>query len=307
MIINKNLFCLIITHFLSTSFTTTNAFNVQPKQKVALANNPTIYEKATKMIHHAFSISLITGTLILGSPQSALSVSDDVSGPLETAILDASRATYPILKSLSPTTITPIANKVATIVTKKIPSEKLTKAVDGTADTILAIPDDKLDTFLNSVKSSYQDISLDTCNTVPFPAAAASIISSSEGITNINSEKLTLVTDKVLTPLSQTIPYDTNRGVICLPPNSKEGLQQIWVSQTKLFLSIPTPIKQQLASDISPALKSIPSTELLRILPDVKKVLAGVDRKEAFQFQETSKVLDKALKQDYRLKSISLF
>jgi hypothetical protein len=105
-------------------------------------------------------------------------------------------------------------------------------------------------------------------------------------------------------PLVSAVPAST--GGICLP--SKEGLEQVWIGQTQLVLSIPTPIKQQLAANIAPAAKSIPSAELLRLLPDAKKaLLGGVDRKEGFKFQDAGVALPRqSLKQDYQFKSLQI-
>eukprot|EP00550_Attheya_septentrionalis_P005938 CAMPEP_0198290076 /NCGR_PEP_ID=MMETSP1449-20131203/8057_1 /TAXON_ID=420275 /ORGANISM="Attheya septentrionalis, Strain CCMP2084" /LENGTH=232 /DNA_ID=CAMNT_0043988511 /DNA_START=157 /DNA_END=855 /DNA_ORIENTATION=+ len=228
-----------------------------------------------------------------------MAVTDEIYGSLETAIIQASDATYPVLKALTPETTGPLANKIAKLLTSKVPAEKLATALDSTADTLLSIPDDKLAKFVATVKTSYQDISSDSCQSIPFPADAANVVLGSEAVSKLSSEKVQQVAGKIA-PLVSAVPAST--GGICLP--SKEGLEQVWIGQTQLVLSIPTPIKQQLAANIAPAAKSIPSAELLRLLPDAKKaLLGGVDRKEGFKFQDAGVALDKALKQDYRFKS----
>jgi hypothetical protein len=91
------------------------------------------------------------------SPQA----SDDVFGSLETAIIDAS---YPVLQSLTSETVSPLANNIANILANKIPAEKLAKALDSTANTLL------------SIQSSYQDISIESCSTIPIPGVSPTLI-----------------------------------------------------------------------------------------------------------------------------------
>jgi hypothetical protein len=271
-----------------------NLINTRP-QKV-------IQQKAAAIAKHAAAIC-VAGTLFLGQPYPAVAVSDEIFGALETAIVDASDATYPVLKALTSDTLSPLANKVASIVTKKIPARKLTIAFESAVDALLSIPDDKLAKFTTTVKESYQGISSNDCSVIPFPLDAANMVQSSEAVSKLDSAKVKQVTEK-LSALTQAVPYSSSgaTGGICLP--TMQGLEQIWIGQTQLLVSIPTPIKQQLASQTGPALKSVPNADLLRVLPDVKKIIGSVDRKQANKFQETGKTLDKVLKQDYRFKSL---
>jgi hypothetical protein len=274
-----------------------NAFHVQQAH-----HNQVLHKKATEIAHGAAALCL-AGCLCLGSASPAVAVTDEIYGSLETAIIQASDATYPVLKALTPETAGPLANKIAKLLTSKVPAEKLATALDSTADTLLSIPDEKLGKFVATVKTSYEDISSDTCQSIPFPADAANVVVGSEAVSKLSSEKVQQVAEKIISPLVSAVP--ASNGRFCLP--SKKGLEQVWISQTQLVLSIPTPIKQQLAANIAPAAKSIPSAELLRLLPDAKKaLLGGVDRKEAFKFQEAGVALDKALKQDYRFKSLQI-
>ena len=229
-----------------------DGFNLKHHFKEASA----LQKKALGIANHAVAICAVTGALLVANPQPAVSVTDDVYGSLETAIIEASDATYPVLQSLTPENISPLSNKIASILANKIPAEKLARALDGTANTLLSIPDDKLEKFVGTVKNSYQDISIESCSTIPFPANAASLVSGSEAVSKLDVEKVQKVADKVISPITQSIPQSAEKG-ICLP--SKEGLEQIWIGQTKLALSIPTPIKQQFSADLVPAVKSIPS------------------------------------------------
>ena len=223
---------------------------------------------------------------------------------MENAIIQASDATYPVLESLTLDTVSPLSKKITKLLTTKVPTEKLTKAlVDGT-DTLLSVPDDNINKFVSTVKASYQDINIDTCTKLPIPEESLSLLTESEAFSNIQTEKIQQVNDRIINPIVKSIP-SPEKGAICLP--SKQGLSEVWLGQTKLVLAIPTPMKQKFGADLAPVVSSIPNSDLLRILPDAKKILSGVDRKQAFRFQESSKNLDKALKQDYRFKSLQAF
>jgi len=285
---------LLISYFISSAY----GFNLQSRSPGWQA----IREKTTTyFLNHVSVLSLLSSLVLLEvKPQPVFAVSDEISSALETVIIEASDATYPLLQTLSSDSISPLANKIADILTKKIPPEKLAKALDGTADLFVSIPDEKLDSFVNTVKNSYTDISTDSCNTVPFPRDAIVMISSSEAVSKVTVDKKEKVIGKI-GPLIQVLPSVTTKG-ICLP--SVEGLERVWVGQTQLVLSIPTPMKRQFISDIGPALKSVSSSDVIRLVPLAKKTLAGVNPREVSSFQRTGKALDKALKQDYRFKSL---
>jgi hypothetical protein len=239
----------------------------------------------------------VAGCLFWGQPVAA--ASDVVYGNLEKAIIDASDATYPVLKSLTTETITPFGNKVANILTKKMAAEKLSTVVDCAANALLSIPDDNLDKFASTVKESYQGVSSVSCDAVPLPLDAFGMVTSSEAFAKLDSEKLSQVAKK-LSATTRAIPF-SEKG-ICLPA-SPEGLEQVWIGQTELIISIPRAVKQDFATSGAAAVKSIPNADLLRVLPDVKKVLGGVDKKAANKFQETGKTLDQVLKQDRRFQA----
>jgi hypothetical protein len=245
----------------------------------------------------------VAGACLFGvAAPPAGAASDIVYGSLETAIIDASDATYPVLKSLTAETVSPLANKIATLVTTKITPAKLTTAIESGANALLSIPDDKLDKFTATVKESYEGVSGDSCNSIPLPIDAINALTPS-ATSSLDATKLEQVTKK-LASTAQAIPFTSTSG-ICLP-SSKEGLEKLWIGQTELVIGIPKASKQDLVAKAGAAVKSIPNPDLLRVLPDAKKVLKGVDPKTAKKFETTGQTLDKVLKNDVRFKSLSL-
>jgi hypothetical protein len=258
-------------------------------------------QKAFSFVAKHAAAACIAGSLLLGQPSFA--ISDVIDGPLAKAIVDASDATYPVLKSLTAGTVSPLATKITSLLTKKIAANKLTIALDSGANALLSIPDDNLEKFTATVKASYEGVSKDSCSAVPLlPVDAVSTFTSSEAFSKLDASKVSQVTKKIAS-LTQAVP-STAEG-ICLPA-SKEGLEQLWIGQTELTLKIPRAAKQELVSSLSGALKSIPNAELLRILPEAKKITKGVDAKTAKKFEMAGENLDKVLKQDARFKSLQV-
>eukprot|EP00545_Synedropsis_sp_CCMP1620_P001341 CAMPEP_0119005202 /NCGR_PEP_ID=MMETSP1176-20130426/1581_1 /TAXON_ID=265551 /ORGANISM="Synedropsis recta cf, Strain CCMP1620" /LENGTH=287 /DNA_ID=CAMNT_0006956979 /DNA_START=16 /DNA_END=879 /DNA_ORIENTATION=+ len=251
---------------------------------------------------HAAAFCL-AGACLLATPTTppALAASDIVFGPLETAIIAASDATYPVLKSLTTETVSPLGTKIANLVNNKIAAAKLTAALDSGANALLSIPDEKLAKFATTVKESYQGVSSDFCTAIPLPVDAINSLTPTAA-SSLDATKLEQVTKK-LAATAEAIPF-TSTG-ICLP-SSKEGLEQLWIGQTELVIGIPKAAKQDLVAKAGAAVKSVPNADLLRILPDAKKILKGVDPKTAKKFESTGQTLDKVLKADVRFKSLSL-
>jgi hypothetical protein len=245
----------------------------------------------------------VAGCLLFGPPVNAAETNNkQVFGTLEQAIIEASDATYPVLKSLTADSINPLANKVANLITKKIASEKLALAADSAANALLSISDDKVGKFTSIVKESYTGVSsADSCaTTIPLPLNAINIVANSDGVAKLDLVKVSQVLKK-FSSITQAVPFSTEKGILCLP-DSQEGLEQIWIGQTELVLSLRPfpPSFQDFAVKGAAAAKSIPNADLLRVLPDAKKIISGVDRKTANKFQDSGKNLDKVLKQDRR-------
>jgi hypothetical protein len=243
--------------------------------------------------------AVCVGCLLFCPP--AMAIDTTVAGSLQQAIVEASDATYPVLKSLTSETVSPLANKIANLLTKKVSPERLSMALDSAANALLAIPDEKLDQFTQTVKASYEGVSASSCSAIPLPMDAITTFASSDAVKQVDSETLSRAIQKI-SALRQSIP--SSDSSLCLPA-SPQGLEQIWVGQTELALTIPKGVKQELAGKAATAIKSIPSAELLRVFPDAKKVLGNVDRKVASKFQQTSVNLDKAIQKDGRFQAFS--
>ena len=250
------------------------------------------------LVKHAGAAAVIFGSATFGSVPS-MAIDDSIYGSLEAAIVEASDATYPVLKSLSAETVSPLTTKIVSLVNKKMDRSKLEKAVESAADAVLGIDTDKVDKFTTRVKSAYDGASGNACDTIPI--AASNVFS--DIISGVESSHLADAQGKVAAAL-QAIPKSSS-GELCLPA-SKEGLEQLWFGQTELIFNIPTPLKKEFAASTSAAVGSVPNADLLRLLPDAKKVLKGVDTKTAVKFETAGKTLDSVLKSDVRLKALSV-
>jgi hypothetical protein len=112
-----------------------SALNVQPQQGLSVS-----FLKES-MARQAAAVMCV-GCLLFCPPQPAMAMDTTVAGSLQQAIMEASDATYPVLKSLTPETVSPLSNKIANLLTKKVSPERLSTALDSAASALLAIPDD---------------------------------------------------------------------------------------------------------------------------------------------------------------------
>lgn len=251
---------------------------------------------------HTAAFCLAGACLLAGPIAPASAAADTVYGSLETAIIDASDATYPVLKSLTAEMVSPLGTKISNLITKKMSADKLATALDSGANALLSIPDDKLEKFTTTVKESYAGVSGISCSSIPLPVDAINSLTPT-ATASVDAAKLEQVTKK-LASTAQAIPFTSTSG-ICLPA-SKEGLEKLWIAQTELVINIPKAAKQDLVAKAGSAVKSVPNSDLLRVFPDAKKLLKGVDPKTAKKFELTGQTLDKVLKQDLRFKSLSM-
>ena len=272
-----------------------NALQLQPRHQKLVPLNT--------FAKHVAATAVVASVVISGGAGPAAAVDDSIYGALETALVDASDATYPVLKSLTDETFSPLANKLVGLATKKMDAGKLAVALDRGADALLGIPDEKVEKFATTVKASYDGVSSSDCSAVPLPVDAIGTFTSAEGVAKLDSSKVAAVTKK-LDATIKAIPFSSNGG-LCLPA-SKEGLEKLWIGQTELAINVPRGLKQDFAGAAASAIGSVPNPDLLRVLPDAKKILSGVDAKTAKKFESSSKTLDTVLKADTRFKALSV-
>jgi len=247
----------------------------------------------------------ISSTLLLGGqPQAATALDPTVSGALQKAIIEASDATYPLLQALDSTSTASFSTKVSNVIAKKLNPDRLTNVVDSATSAVLAIPDDRISKFTTIVEDAYQGVSSDTCQYIAIPASAIEKVALSDGLQKVDAEKLSQALEKVAL-LQRAVPVSSSAdsGGICLP-KSQEALENIWVGQTELLLSVPKAAKKELGERTKSAIRSIPGPEALRLANDAKNIVTGSgDRKIASRFLQTGQALDKLIQQDPRFQA----
>jgi len=191
--------------------------------------------------------------------------------PLDAALIEASDASYPVLKSLKSETVSPLANKIVNLFTNKVTPEKLTNLLEKGINAFLAIPDENLDSFTFTVKEAYTDVSTQSCNLVPLPTEAVVKFTSSEGYTNIDPTKAKAFREKFDNTFGAFPKTDNG---ICLP-ETETNLEKLFIAQTELSFAIPKNVVKEFGEAASVATKSIPSSDLLRLLPDIQKNRKG--------------------------------
>mmetsp|Transcript_10246 Transcript_10246/g.14706 ORF Transcript_10246/g.14706 Transcript_10246/m.14706 type:complete len:306 (-) Transcript_10246:44-961(-) len=239
----------------------------------------------------------IAAASILAVSQPAVASASTLSPQLETAIVETSDATYPLLQSLSNSDvdlISPFANKLAGLLSSKIPAEKASNALDKGIDAFLGIPMEDIETFTGIVKSSYSGTSLDSCKQVAIPTAAISQIKSSNFVQQIEASKLIAVDELIASALVSIPKSDTS---ICVPA-TKEALKDLWIGQTQLSQALPRRAAREFVAAASTAAKSVPPSELLRVLPEAKSLSKGLDVKSVKKLEMAGTNLDKELKKD---------
>ena len=257
-------------------------------------------------------IGITAATTVPATTVNAIVEPDAIIGtPLETPVIQMSDATYPVLSSLGD--MTSLTTKLITLLDTKMSQTKLNDAIDKGIDTFLSIPDDKIDIFTKTLQTSvYND---NTCtNSVSIPLyndVVKEFVSSSNIIKSLDSSKIQSLQTKY-SKANQAVPTtkksssekeDTTTTTlnVCLP-NTKEQFQQLYIGQTQLVLNVPRPTSRTFVSSLSNALASAPSSEYLKLYPDIKKVFsASADKKVIMKFESTAKSYEKSLQGDVRV------
>lgn len=225
------------------------------------------------------------------APQTALAVSP----PVEAALIEASDATYPILKTLTPETISPVSNSIVKLLGKKVAPDKFANLLSKGIDVILSISDEELATFTTSVKDAYGEMSAYSCDLVPLPTAAVDNFLNLEGLKMVDETKFKALDEKVGATL-KAIPKQADGAAVCLP--EEKNLEKLFIAQTDLSLKVnPNSLKEFGAAGSSVG-KTIPLGELLKLLPEFQKTERGVDMKAKKRFENAGKGVDTAIKRD---------
>jgi hypothetical protein len=270
---------------------------------------------------HASSVTSLAAVVVafvfflglLGSnPLSALAFEGEdviIGTPLEPVILQMGSASYPVFASIDD--ISPLSNKLVSIFEKKMSVSKATEALDKGLDSFLAIPDDKVEKFVTTLRSSYQGVVVDdsasssssssSCSPkLAIPTTSLEQWAASSAVQALDSTKVQRLSQKFASA-NQAIPKTATS--LCLPATA-QGLQQLWMGQTELTLNIPRPEARAFVTATASAISSVPSAELLSLVPVAKKTFtsnsSSMDKKTIATFETAAKALEKAIQSDVR-------
>jgi len=290
-----------------------NCFCIPPLKQNP-KTQPQIFHNIVSQVKNSVTVAIVCGvSLTFTFPFAPHAANALVSPPVREALVEASDATYPILKSLKPEYIDPVFNGIVKLLVKTVPSDKFGKFLDKSADVIISIPDNDLASFTSALKDAYGDQSPTSCDLVPLPVDAANKFAMSEALTKVDPNKLKILNEK-LDATIKAIPKqetkmddgDTSRTTvtaICLP--SEKDLEKVFVAQTELSLTVNQAVLQDFGNAATVVGKSIPPSDLIRLLPEFQKTQRGVDAKAKKRFENAGKAVDKAIKRDYAFARLS--
>mmetsp|Transcript_27318 Transcript_27318/g.54661 ORF Transcript_27318/g.54661 Transcript_27318/m.54661 type:complete len:283 (+) Transcript_27318:34-882(+) len=216
-----------------------------------------------------------------------------VAPPLEAALIQASDASYPVLKSLKPETISPLADNLVGILEKRVPAEKLTNLIDKGISVFMSIPDENLAAFVKVAGDTAGGLLPESCDLVPLPLGAATKFSGLSGVTSVDPVKLKATQERAALVLKSFPGAD---GKVCLP--SEASLERLFVAQTDLLLSVSKETFADFGSAAAQAGKGVPLGDLTKLVPELAKTQRGVDMKARNKFEAAGKGLDMAIKRD---------
>jgi len=267
---------------------------IQPSFIVPQQKNSRILNKVVSEAKNVGAAAVLCTLTFFGpiTPQAA----DAIAPPLEAALIETSDATYPILKTLKPETVSPVFNAIVKLLVNKVPSDRFVNFLDKGIDVILSIPDDDLASFTVSVKDAYGDLATTTCDLVPLPVAAADKFITSEGFAKVDQVKLKALNEKLAATLTAFPKQGGDAAAICLP--EEKNLEKIFIAQTELSLRLNKNALQEFGAAGASVGKAIPPAELFRLLPEFQKTERGVDVKARNRFEKAGKSLDTAIKRD---------
>jgi len=216
-----------------------------------------------------------------------------VAPALEAALIEASDASYPILQTLRPETISPFPEALVGILEKRVPPEKITNLIDKGISAFMSIPDADLAAYVKIAGDATAGLSPESCDLVPLPSIAGVKFANLAGVAGVDSAKLKAAGERAAPALGA---FPGTEGKICLP--SEAALEKLFVAQTNLLVSTSRDAFGEFGTAAGQAGKSIPLTDLSNLLPKIQMTQRGVDMKARSRFERAGKDLDKAIKRD---------
>ena len=288
--------CLLVTA--STKWTVAL---VPPQQQKSSRQQPptTAVLSAAKDLPGMVAATVVSSAILfsISHPAPARAIDVVAGTALEAPIHQISEAAWPVVNALPD--VAPLSSKFLGVVDKKIPGPKATEALTKGIEAFLAIPDDKITAFAATLQASYEGVSGDSCHAIPGTQSTAAQFASLVAVQAVDATQSQALATK-FARANQAVPK-TGGGDNCLPASEKD-LEALWMGQTELTLNIPKAESKAFVGSLKTALSAVPPPEWLRLLPDVKKTVAGnVDVKTSVQLEKAGKALEKAFQEDARI------
>jgi len=238
---------------------------------------------------HASLATLCSAALLTAAPPAQA-----LPPTIEEAIVEATEASYPIIKALDAQAFPPFAAQVGKILLD-IDQPKLGKAMELGIDIFNSVPADTVTTFNGAVKSAFADQKTATCNLVPLPPTSTVDRFKAVASTNVDPAKLKAFGASwtpVINSLSKT---DTG---ICLPPVAK--LDELSLAQADVGRAFGRPELKRFFDYSGPLLKGEArlTDETLSLLVAAKAQAADATTQQRLDFQKATKKLEAASKRE---------
>jgi len=213
---------------------------------------------------------------------------------IDEAIVEATEASYPIIKALDAQAFPPFAAQVGKILLD-IDQPKLGKAIELGIDIFNSVPADTVTTFKGAVKSAFSDQNTATCTLVPLPPT--STVDRFKAIASANVDPAKLKTfGASWTPVINSLSK-TDAG-ICLPPVAT--LDELSLAQADVGRAFGRPELKRFFDYTAPLLKGEArlTDETLSLLVAAKAQAADATTQQRLEFQKATKKLEAASKRE---------
>jgi len=240
----------------------------------------------------ACSVSLITTPPALAVPPT-----------LNEAIIEASEASYPIIKALEPQVFPSFTEKIGKLLLD-IKPEKIGRSIELAIDVFNSVPDNDVTTFTGIVKETFVDLKTDSCTLVPLPSASLADRFKSVASTTVDAAKLKAfgaAWGPSIAALSKT------DDAICLPP--VEALDKLAIAQADVGRSFDFEAGKKFFQYTVPMLKGeIRLTdETMALAVSAQNQAADATSKEKLNFQRAGKKLESAAKQEKEKQAVARY
>ena len=240
-------------------------------------------------VRSAVLAAICSTTLVLSPPASRA-----LPPLLDDVIVEATEASYPILKALEPAPFQGWTSLVSKLIFE-IDSNKLGPAIDLLADVYNLVPDADIGNFNSIIKDSFAGLNMDSCETVPLPAASLGDGFMTVAKKNVDPAKLKSVSAKWQKSLDALPKTDT---AICLP--TVGSLDKLAVAQANLGRSFDyNAVKKFNEYTFSMLKGEVKLTdETFALLKGAQMQAEGASYEEKNSFQNALKKLEAASKKE---------